>query len=230
MTLSWQQAIGINDDHLIEFNDDNHGSLLIHANLKAPLSALLEAAKSQSVAIKIVSSYRSFERQLTIWNNKWQGHRPVYSRHGRPLNINQMSSIEKYKAICLWSALPGLSRHHWGTDFDIFLSEPIEAGYQVNLTPDEFGKNGPCYPLQQWLDENIAHFGFYRPYKTYNHGVSEEPWHISYHNIAQPILESFNYPKWQQWIIQSNILEPQFISSQLEHYRQQYFCNLCPLE
>jgi len=230
MQLTWQQAIGIDESHLESFCDSRHENLLVHAELVKPLQELLEQAERDKVAIKVVSSYRGFARQLAIWNDKWQGFRPVFSRHGRPLNVNQMSDIEKYKAICLWSAIPGLSRHHWGTDFDIFSADAIENGHRVELVPEEFSPQGPCAELQNWLNINLTKFKFFRPYRQFQQGVCEEPWHVSYYPVSTSILENFEYSRWSEYIQDSGIKAARFIGEQLEHYKEKYFCNICELD
>jgi len=37
----------------------------------------------------------------------------------------------------------------------------------VRLLPEEAAPGGVFHRLHQWLDENVAQFGFYRPYRTY---------------------------------------------------------------
>jgi len=227
MLLNWRQSIGLEQSHLVEFDGHAGAPALVHPQVVSPLTALLSQAKSDGVEISIVSAYRSFKRQLTIWNDKWLGYRPVYSRHGRPLNITQMSDMERYKAISLWSALPGLSRHHWGCDFDIFASQAIAEGHQVELNPEEFKSEGVCAPLQQWLDDNLADFDFFRPYKNYQQGVSAEPWHISYRPLTQAILQQFDYAAVKNYLASSELQARAFILQQFEHYCQHYFNNLC---
>jgi len=138
-----------------------------------------------------------------------------------------MSDIEKYKAISLWSALPGLSRHHWGTDFDIFASKPIAESYQVQLIPAEFATNGPCSELNSWLNEYLADFGFFRPYHKYQQGVSVEPWHISHADSSKDIFHHFDKKACRDYLEASEIKSASFIKEQFEHYYQQYFCNIC---
>ncbi|MBV1909670.1 MAG: M15 family metallopeptidase [Kangiellaceae bacterium] len=225
MKISWQQAIGTDEKHLSEFSFSKGNVFLVNTGILNDLSKLLTAAKIDGVDISIISSFRSFDRQLTIWNDKWMGYRPVYSRHGRPLNLNLLSDIEKYKAIALWSALPGFSRHHWGTDLDIFSCTAIAEGHQVELTPSEFSKQGVCCDLAHWLDKNLERYGFFRPYLQYNQGVSEEPWHISHKSMSQKIYQSFPFQECYQYIAQSNIQQKDFICSQLPHYKTQYFEN-----
>jgi LAS superfamily LD-carboxypeptidase LdcB len=227
MQLTWQQAIGIEDTHLTSYNHLQEPSININSSVASCLTKLLDQAAKDNVAITIISGFRSFEQQLAIWNDKWQGYRPVYSRQGRPLNILSMSDIERYKAISLWSALPGLSRHHWGTDFDVFSSHALSDGYQVQLQPEEFATGGPCNELNTWMEANLESFGFFRPYRNYQQGVSTEPWHISHQVAAQTIYESFNKQACRNYLCTSEIRSVHFIKEQFEHYFNQYFLNIC---
>jgi LAS superfamily LD-carboxypeptidase LdcB len=226
MQLNWRQQIGLDSDHLVTVDKGFGSECQVHMNVAEPLQALMDAAKNDGVAIAIVSSYRDFATQLKIWNEKWMGHRPIVSRHGRLLNTAALSEIEKYKAISLFSALPGLSRHHWGTDLDIFAVDPIMRGYKVQLTPGEFAQDGPCAELACWLSENLNQFDFYRPYDRYRGGVAEEPWHISYRPLAQDILAQFDFDAHREFLAQSDIQAKAFILEKLPHYRQHYFLNV----
>ncbi len=226
MKLTWQQSIGISEEHLVEVQQQNK-NFLINQAIESDLNQLLLAAKNDDVEISIISSYRSFDRQLSIWNEKWQGYGPVFSRHGRPLNIAQMSDMEKYKAISLWSALPGLSRHHWGTDLDIFSTEAIKQGHKVELIPDEFSTKGVCGELNNWLDKNLSKYGFFRPYLNYQQGVSAEAWHISHISTSDQILKNYPLEQCLDTINQSDIKSKAFISDIFDHYKTQYFLNIC---
>lgn len=222
--------MGLAKSHLITETFIGEQNLLVAIEVAKPLQALFSAANQDGLSIRVVSGFRSFDQQLTIWNEKWQGFRPVYSRHGRPLNVLNLSDIEKYKAISLWSALPGYSRHHWGTDFDIFSADAIEAGHKVELTPTEFSNTGPCCDLNLWLKKNLSRFGFFRPYHQFNQGVSEEPWHISFQSAASQILTNFDHDAALSYIGSSNIKANKFIAEQLPHYQKQYFENICEAE
>ena len=228
MELNWQQTIGLNKEHLCSLpastNFDKYH--LVNENTLEDFINLTNQAKLDGVEISIVSSFRSFDQQMAIWNDKWKGYRPVYAKLGRPLNITKMSSIEKFKAIALWSALPGLSRHHWGTDIDIFSADAINKGYQVELTPSEFSANGICCELDYWLNKNLESFGFYRPYNTYNGGVAEEPWHISHIKTSQSILDSFDFNALRNHVNESDICEREFIVERLFDYKEKYFLNV----
>ena len=139
----------------------------------------------QGYDLQIASAFRSFERQLVIWNSKVRGDRPVLDEQGQPLNIKNLSEKEKVFAIMRWSALPGCSRHHWGTDMDIWDSAAVPLDYVLQLSPDEYQQDGPFYDLSCWLEEHAEAFGFVRPYAIDRGGVSPEPWHLSYAPVAQ---------------------------------------------
>jgi LAS superfamily LD-carboxypeptidase LdcB len=87
-------------------------------------------------------------------------------------------------AILWWSALPGASRHHWGTDFDVMDLAALPPGYRIQVVPAEYQAGGPFHRLTTWLDAHMHAFGFFRPYATDRGGVSPEPWHLSYAPLA----------------------------------------------
>ena len=105
---------------------------------------------------------------------------------GMALLAGEMSGPERVEAILLWSALPGASRHHWGTDIDLIDGNAIPAGYRVQLTPQEFAAPGPFAALGRWLEAHAAKFGFFRPFRGVLSGVAPEPWHFSFAPIADP--------------------------------------------
>jgi len=82
----------------------------------APFLNLRRAARADGIDLKPLSSFRDFARQLAIWNGKFSGERPMYDALGVKLNAAALTPWERIEAILLWSALPGASRHHWGTD------------------------------------------------------------------------------------------------------------------
>jgi LAS superfamily LD-carboxypeptidase LdcB len=104
---------------------------------------------------------------------------------GRAIDVNELSPRERVEAILLWSALPGASRHHWGTDVDLIDRHATAPGYQVKLTPEEFAPGGPFAALAEWLEANAARFGFFRPFRGVLSGVQPEPWHFSFAPVAE---------------------------------------------
>lgn len=139
-----------------------------------------EAALSEGINIQVVSGYRSYQRQLTIYNNKY--HR--FTKQG-------LSPEHAIAEILKYSTLPGTSRHHWGTDMDIIdANQPQPANL---LLEDNYLGNGCYRRLKQWMNEHAETFGFYEVYNDdiQRKGFNYEPWHFSYKPIAVPMLEEF---------------------------------------
>lgn len=159
----------------------------VHRDIVKPWRALRAAAAAAGFDLVIASGYRNYQRQLEIWNAKARGTRPVYTDDGAPLDIAALSERELALAILRWSALPGASRHHWGTDVDVYDRAAVPENYVLQLNHSEVADNGPFGPLHRWLDECIAAdraFGFFRPYQTDRGGVAPERWHLSHAPLA----------------------------------------------
>jgi LAS superfamily LD-carboxypeptidase LdcB len=156
----------------------------IHHDALDAFLALRSAASDAGFALSIFSSFRDFDAQRAIWNRKFRGERPLYARDGTQLDYAALSQPALLDAILAWSALPGASRHHWGTDLDVYDAQAMPPGYRVQLLPHEYATGGIFGALNRWLDANLAGFGFYRPYDADRGGVLPEPWHVSYAPIA----------------------------------------------
>lgn len=173
---------------LLTGRDDNfidHDSLdrPVHRDLIAAWQALTQDARRAGFDLAIASGYRDYQRQLAIWNAKASGARPVLDNDNKPLPLSELSDWQLVQAIMRWSALPGTSRHHWGTDIDVYDRAAVPDDYRVSLTPEEVAADGPFGPLHRWLDERIAgdaSYGFFRPYAIDRGGIAPERWHLSY--------------------------------------------------
>ena len=173
------QLTGLDDSHLVTLPD---GHRLQDAVARA-FAALQEDARRAGFELAIASSHRSFSRQLAIWNGKASGARPVYDDGDRSVLMEQLSSEQQLHAILRFSAIPGTSRHHWGTDMDVYDAATVATGYEVQLSSSEVAAGGLFVPLHCWLDARIAageSQGFYRPYDKDRGGVAPERWHLSY--------------------------------------------------
>jgi LAS superfamily LD-carboxypeptidase LdcB len=160
----------------------------VHDAVLAPLLAMRAAARGEGIALEIVSGHRDLHRQVAIWNAKFRGERTLLDRAGRALERARLSDREAVDAILRWSALPGASRHHWGSDVDVVDRACLRPGARTALTRDEFAPGGPFARLSTWLEANAARFGFFRPYAHDRGGIGPEPWHLSYAPIAGPAL------------------------------------------
>jgi LAS superfamily LD-carboxypeptidase LdcB len=175
---------GSTERHLRRLNPAQ--PIMIHAQVVEPFVALQAQAAKQGFDLQICSGFRSFERQLHIWNGKLSGLRPVVDKAGNPIVLEALSPWDQIQAVLRWSALPGASRHHWGTDFDVYDAAAMPEGYQIQLTPEEVEGAGIFAPMHDWLDSSFEgdSLGFYRPYGTDKGGVAPERWHLSYAPIA----------------------------------------------
>ena len=185
MNKEQMMVLGLASDHLIESRD-----ALMHEQAAEAFSALQARADDAGFQLAVASSYRSYERQLAIFNDKWSGERPVLDDNDRAVVRQDYSAEAWLHRILRFSALPGTSRHHWGTDIDIFDPTRIPSGESLQLIPSEYRIGGMFADLTQWLDELIAANdceGFFRPYDQDRGGVSQEPWHLSYEPLASAL-------------------------------------------
>ncbi len=185
-----RQLLGLDENFLAYSPELN--SRLHPATLAAVLDLRARAAKFD-FDLRIASSFRSFERQLLIWNNKALGLRPVLDSAGLPVEMHRLDEREKVFAILRWSALPGASRHHWGSDFDVYGASHIDPEYQVQLTVAETETGGPFAEFHRWLAVELQQFNsqFYRPYAEDHGGIAPEPWHLSYAPLAKNYAQLF---------------------------------------
>jgi len=159
----------------------------VHRDVVRPFSRLCQRAADAGFDLRVASGFRAFDRQLHIWNLKACGQRPVLDNEGQVIDVNGLCERDKVFAILRWSALPGASRHHWGTDLDVYDAAAVPRDYQLQLIPEEYTGDGPFAPLSQWLAERIDQgeaLGFVLPYEEDRGGVAPEPWHLSYKPLA----------------------------------------------
>src|SRR5262245_60334880 len=102
--------------HVVELSDPR---CLLHYEAVASFLAMRDAARSDGIDLTPRSSFRDFQAQLGIWNRKWNGERAIYDRQGTLLDRKQLADSAAVDAILCWSAIPGGSRHHWGSDIDV---------------------------------------------------------------------------------------------------------------
>ena len=121
------------------------------------------------IRIFVRSSTRTYNDQTNIWNGKWRSNSSIKDDRERALKILEYSSM------------PGTSRHHWGTDFDL------------NSLNNEYFLKGEGKIIYSWLKDNAHKYGFYQPYtagrKT---GYNEEKWHWSYMPLAYKFTKDWN--------------------------------------
>lgn len=158
----------------------------LHPRAATALQAMRAAAAAAGIDLVPVSGFRDFGRQLAIWNEKFSGARPLLDRAGRPLAADSLNEAERVAAILLWSALPGASRHHWGSDCDLIDRAALPAGTAVELLGKHYAAGGRYAPLSAWLTRHAHDYGFFLPYDLDRGGVQPEPWHWSFAPVAAP--------------------------------------------
>jgi len=128
------------------------------------------AAAADGINLKIISSSRNFIQQKAIWESKWAKNT---GSHPEPL--------VRARKILQYSAMPGASRHHWGTDVDL-----------NDLNNEAFMEGGPHAKVYTWLTANASKYGFCQPYTALDekrpNGYHEERWHWSYMPLSGPLL------------------------------------------
>ena len=140
-----------------------------------------QAANKDSISIIINSGARNFYAQKSIWDRKWRAIKRKKKKDTSNLNIeNKKIALE----ILLKCAMPSTSRHHWGTDIDIF----YQSGNEYFDTLE--GKK-----QYHWMKKNAHKFGFQQVYtdknKTQRRGYEEEKWHWSYVPIANKYTKKY---------------------------------------
>lgn len=217
-----EQLTGQTTSHLTEISKN----ILLHHVVAPEFKALQKAAKKAGFNLQIASAFRSFQRQKLIWNNKYSGKSIVLDKNEKPLDLSQLSELEKLFSILHWSALPGTSRHHWGSDLDVFDPNLLPKKQNLQLKISEYRAGGYFNELDHWLTENMGIYGFYRPYQTFLGGVSAEPWHISYHLIAEKALQQLDQSLIYDLIIKNNVLGKSLICQQFLIIYKQFICNI----
>ncbi|MEH6592112.1 MAG: M15 family metallopeptidase [Halioglobus sp.] len=216
-----KQLLGQDESTLVEMAD---GHRLVAA-AAAAFQALRDDAHQAGFDLSVASSYRSFDRQCLIWNGKVAGQRPLHDDSGHLLCASDMASDELIHAIMRFSALPGASRHHWGTDLDVFDAMALPADYQLQLSPAEVASGGLFDPLHCWLDEQMAadhSHGFFRPYNEDRGGVAPERWHLSYAPLATA-CEAISYrPALVEVLLQADLALCDAVNAQLVELLTRY--------
>jgi LAS superfamily LD-carboxypeptidase LdcB len=216
---------GSTEAHLVALDMGSSTDLhLIHQQVVEPLADLQKAALAAGFELRICSSFRSFQRQLQIWNGKASGMRAVMDPFGHPINIQELGPWQKIQAILRWSALPGASRHHWGTDFDIYDAKAMPEGYQIKLIPEEVQGAGIFAPMHNWLDEhlNSDQTAFYRPYEVDTGGIAPERWHISYRPLADQYYDLLDSDLIASRLQESDLLLLDVVLEHLDEIMQRY--------
>jgi LAS superfamily LD-carboxypeptidase LdcB len=223
--MNIEVLLGKTTDHLVPLEGTK---FLLHKQMIQDFLRLQRAAEEAGFRLEIASAFRSYERQLLIWNAKARGERSLLDKDGRELEFSALSPEEIIFAILRWSALPGSSRHHWGTDIDVFDAN-TQSLEEVKLVPAESEAGGPAAGLHDWLDSQITQneaFNFYRPYKTDRGGVSPERWHLSYYPLSNRFLGLYTSGIFKKNLEESELLLKRELLEHAEEIYHRFFLNV----
>jgi LAS superfamily LD-carboxypeptidase LdcB len=211
--------------HVVQRDDLNAA---LHPDALEAFLAMKAHAAGEGIDIAITSAFRDFEAQQRIWNLKWGGQRTLYDAGGHPREHATLNSDELLDAILCWSALPGASRHHWGSELDVVDRAAMPAGYRVQLLPSEVSPGGIFHPLHCWLDAHMSRYGFFRPYRTFRGGVHPEAWHLSYAPVAIPALRALTPELVTGAVSSSEMLGKENVLERLAELHARYVANIDP--
>jgi D-alanyl-D-alanine dipeptidase len=150
-----------------------------HKDAVAAFVRMAEAAAVNGYTLKVVSAFRSFDDQKQIWEDKWNGKTLVGGK-----KLPQSTPDPKARALKIleFSSMPGTSRHHWGTDFDL------------NSLNNSYFNTRDGKRIHDWLTAHAAEYGFCQVYSAKSDGrtgYEEEKWHWSYMPIASWYLQQY---------------------------------------
>ena len=101
MSITAQQLTGQSQSHILWLNR----KVGVHKQMHHAFNAMTLAAENDGLSLTIASGFRDFERQLSIWNNKFTGKISVKDNRNNIVEIKALSDKEKLDAILLFSAL-----------------------------------------------------------------------------------------------------------------------------
>jgi LAS superfamily LD-carboxypeptidase LdcB len=211
--------------HISQFDSPRFAA---HPDVVNAFLSMRKSAFEAGIILEPFSSFRDFRMQLRIWNKKFRGEKPLYDINGVPRDFSCLTAPERILSILNWSALPGGSRHHWGTEIDVFDSSKVPSDYRVQLLPCEVESGGVFNHLHQWLDTNMRDFGFFRPYAFNQGGMYPEPWHLSFFEISEPALDELTLEILEEAISSNAIEGKEVLLKMLPDLYDQHVRNICP--
>lgn len=203
-----QELLGVTQQHVQPISP--HSVVQLQPLAAAAFARMQAAAAAAGHDLQIASGFRSFARQALIWQRKFTA---------------SSQDDAALAHILHWSALPGTSRHHWGSDMDVYSAAAI-GEQQLQLVAAEYASGGPCWPLYQWLREHAHAYGFYWPYQGKGNGVAAEPWHLSYAPIARHYQPLWQQPStlhaWANYLEQQQLTGLPLLLPQLQQLVERY--------
>lgn len=131
------------------------------------LTRLLLDARKAGLTLKVVSGYRSYEKQKQVvqtWITKERTKDPHLTRE------------QAEKLVDTYSARPGHSEHQLGTTVDILSAE---NGYQFSADKK--------WSYVRWLEKNAHRYNFKISYPEGSTEYQYEPWHLRWYPPSKTI-------------------------------------------
>lgn len=226
MKLTPEMLTGKSRTHLVHLPAPHSPNHFLQADALKAFQDLQQSAVKNGFNLQPASSFRDFARQQLIWNGKFNGERKVHDDTGQTLDLSQLDDWQKCQAILRWSALPGASRHHWGTEIDVFDPDLLPPEQSLQLEPWEYEQGGYFFELSEFLAENLPHFDFILPFMQLpaHKKIGREPWHISYAPLAEQAAEQFTPELLLQAWKGEEIAGKAVLAQHLAHINETYFC------
>lgn len=204
--ITVENLLGLSQSHL------KSESILLEEETYQAFSLMRSKALKENIGLKIVSGYRSFERQKEIWEWKFK-------------QLTQTKTpTEAISEIMTYSSIPGTSRHHWGTDIDL-IDESVSAPKGDLLLQEHYHGDAAFSKMKTWMKRYSSDFGFELVYtqNTNRTGFNYEPWHYTYVPKAKPYLKlqsQKNYRKaWNKLKFEGkSYMTDSFVDSYFKNY------------
>jgi LAS superfamily LD-carboxypeptidase LdcB len=103
-SLSKLAPYGLDEEGLVYLYPEK---LLLRKEVVPAFEQLRELARLFGYDIRVESAYRSFERQVSIWNRKAKRELPLLDATGKVITKEIKDPEELVKTILIWSALLG---------------------------------------------------------------------------------------------------------------------------
>ena len=140
--------------------------------------------------------------------------------------MRDSANPEIVEAILVWSAVPGASRHHWGSEIDVYDAASDAGRLPRQAASRGVFRGGVFERLADWLNDNLERFDFFRPYDEDRGGVYPEPWHISYAPVAAPAQSALTADVIASALHDSDVLGKDIVLAQLPDIYQRYVANI----
>jgi len=196
----YQAALSVSTEELVGKEPPPLSGDSAHLKLRKlafeAFSEMRKEARRDQIEIDAVSSYRDFAHQRRIWNRKFEAH-----------IAEGLSSEEAIARIVKYSAIPGTSRHHWGTEADVIDAAARPQPKDDPLQRKYYEKGGPFEGLARWLRENASRYGFFQVYTDdpARNGFAYEPWHISLAELSIPLLKQFLEASIERYVVDKTV-------------------------